>query len=432
MYKCPNLRMTGRCVYTNTPPLTAMRGAGNPQANWAVESMMDEVALELGIDPIELRLKNNLDVGDIFYGQGPAVKALIFSCGTEELLNRSGEMMHWKERGQFNHQPYPDRPWIRRGIGMARGFHTSGCGSEKPNRFIIDFSSCFLKMNEDGTAQLMNASADLGTGALGALSSLIAETIGLKFSDVIINESDTDTVPFDGPTHASRGMYGAGQPVIQASKIIKNKLLDWSAHIFSCGVEDIEIQNSRVYRHNDPERWIPVASVVQTAHFSGWGTATAEAAVRPNACPPHFISIFVEVEVDTHTGKVEVVRAISGADTGTVINRNHVEGQMEGGMHMGIGFALMEDTKIDPATGCVLNGNFADYKILTMLDMPRVEKIFADTYEPTGPFGAKALGEGVTNPVAAAVTNAIYDACGVRIFDLPCTPEKILRGLGTL
>lgn len=286
MYKCPNLRMTGRCVYTNTPPLTAMRGAGNPQANWAVESMMDEVALELGIDPIKLRLKNNLDVGDIFYGQGPAVKALIFSCGTEELLNRSGEMMHWKERGQFNHQPYPDRPWIRRGIGMARGFHTSGCGSEKPNRFIIDFSSCFLKMNEDGTAQLMNASADLGTGALGALSSLIAETIGLKFSDVIINESDTDTVPFDGPTHASRGMYGAGQPVIQASKIIKNKLLDWSAHIFSCGVEDIEIQNSRVYRHNDPEHWIPVASVVQTAHFSGWGTATAEAAVRPNACPP--------------------------------------------------------------------------------------------------------------------------------------------------
>lgn len=126
------------------------------------------------------------------------------------------------------------------------------------------------------------------------------------------------------------------------------------------------------------------------------------------------------------------MRAISGADTGTVINRNHVEGQMEGGMHMGIGFALMEDTKIDPATGCVLNGNFADYKILTMLDMPRVEKIFADTYEPTGPFGAKALGEGVTNPVAAAVTNAIYNACGVRIFDLPCTPEKILRGLGTL
>lgn len=425
MYKCPNLRMTGRTVYTNSPPLTAMRGAGNPQANWAVETLMDEAAEELGIDPIELRLKNNLGVGDIFYGQGPAVKSTIRSCGTPELLERGSRLIDWDKRNE-NKIPYPDKPWIRRGIGMARGFHTSGCGSEKPNKFIIDHSAAFLKMNEDGTAQLMNAAADLGAGTLSSHASLIAEIIGLKYEDVIVNPGDTDTTPFDGPTHASRGLYGSGQPVVKCAEKIKAKLLEWGSRIFQCGPEDLEIKNSKVYRHDRSDEYIPVSDVVRKAHFSGWGTATAEASVRPKACPPHFIAIFVEVEVNLLTGRVKVIRAISGADVGTVINLNNVEGQMEGGMHMGIGYALLEDTIFDRKTGEPKNASFSGYHILTSVDMPDVEKIIADTYEPTGPLGAKAIGEGVTNPVAAAVGNAIYNACGIRIRNLPANPEKIV------
>lgn len=432
MYKCPNLRMTGRSVYTNTPCLSAMRGAGNPQASWAVESMMDETAEAMGIDPIELRLKNNLGVGDTFYGQGPAVISTIQSCGTPELLEQSCKLIGWDEKFGDNpafHTPYPDRPWIKRGIGMARGFHTSGCGSEKPNKFIMDFAGAFMKMNEDGTAQLMNSAADCGGGNISTYATLIAEIIGLKYEDVIVNPGDTDTTPFDGVTHASRGLYGSGQPVVKCAEDLRSQILEWASRSFQCGPEDLEIKDSKVYPHTDPENVKPVSEICLLGQARGWGNLTAHSSVRPTACPPHFITIFLEVEVDTRTGKVEVTRAISGADTGTVINRNNVEGQMAGGMHMGLGFGLMEDSIFDKETGRPLNANFADYKMLTTLDMPDVEMIIADTYEPTGPLGSKAIGEGVTNPVAGAVGNAIHNACGVRIYDLPCTPEKVLMAL---
>ncbi|MCQ1528853.1 xanthine dehydrogenase family protein molybdopterin-binding subunit [Lutispora saccharofermentans] len=429
MYRCPNMRITGVSVYTNTPPLSAMRGAGNPQGNWAVETMMDEAAMELGIDPVELRFKNNVDVGDLFYGQGPAVKSTIRSCGTSELLNKSTEIMDWYDRNNMNHVPYPDKPWIRRGIGMARGFHTSGCGSEKPNAFIIDHSAAFMKMNEDGTAQIMNSAADCGSGCLSSHAALAAEIIGLKYEDVMVNQGDTDTTPFDGATHASRGLYGSGQPIVKCAEELHAKLLEWGARLFQCGPEDLEIKDSKIYIHNKPEDSRPVADVVRAAHFKGWGVAASNASVRPNACPPHFVTIFVEIEVNTLTGMVKVVRALSGVDAGTIINANNVEGQVTGGMHMGLGFALMEDTLFDKGTGKLLTPNFSKYHLLTSMDMPEVEMIFAGTYEPTGPLGAKAIGEGVTNPVAAAVGNAIYNACGIRIRDLPCTPEKIIKAL---
>ena len=434
MYKCPNLRMSGRAVYTNTPPLTAMRGAGNPQASWAVEQMMDETAEALGIDPIDIRLKNNLGVGDIFYGQGPAVISTINSCGTEELLMRGAEDVDWKNtRGRGNgRSPYPERPWIKRGIGLARGFHTSGCGSEKPNRFIIDISGATIKMNEDGTAVLHNAAADCGGGNISAYATLIAETVGLKYNDVIVKPGDTNTTLFDGPTHASRGLYGAGQSVVAAASDIRRQLQEWGARIFSCGWEDIAIRDGFMFPHFNPKDRKTVGEIVFHGHTRGWGTIVAEAMIRPTACPPHFVTFFMEVDVDTLTGRVEVVRCVSGIDTGTIINRNSVEGQVAGGVHMGIGYALMENTHFSSGSGAPLNANFSDYKILTSLDMPKVEMCFADTWEPTGPLGAKGVGEGATNPVAPAVANAIYDACGVRIRDLPCTPERILRGLEAL
>ena len=430
MYKVPNVRMTGRSVYTNTPPLTAMRGAGNPQANWAFETFMDEVSEELNLDPIEIRLKNNLGVGDIFYGQGPAVTATIRSCGTPELLKAGAELYDWDKRGEMNHTPYPDRPWIRRGIGVSRGFHTSGCGSEKPNRFIIDFSGAYVKMNEDGTAQLTNAVCDLGGGAFSAHAALVAEAIGLKYDDVVVNEGDTDTALFDGPTHASRGLYGAGQAVVKASYEVRVILEEWAARIFSCGREDIIIKDSMVYPNKREAEAIPVSEVVSTGHFSGWGVAASTASVRPTNCPPHNVVVFAVVDVDTRTGHVDIVRAFSGVDTGTPINLNSVYGQMIGGLHMGFGFALTEDTLFDPQTGACITSDFSNFHILTMLEMPdRVDKALADTYEPTGPFGAKAIGEGVTNPVAAAIGNAIHNACGIRLRDLPMNPASIIRAL---
>lgn len=428
MYKCPNLRITGRSVYTNTPPLTAMRGAGNPQAHWAIENMMEDAAEELGIDSIELRRINLLQVGDRFFGQGPQVISTIRSSGNDELLEKGKKLIGWDKK-RNDHIPYPDKPWIRRGVGMARGFHTSGCGSERPNSFIIDHSCATLKMNEDGTAQLMNAAADLGGGVLSAHAAMIAEVIGLKYEDVIVNLGDTDSVPFDGPTHASRGLYGAGQPVVKAAEEVKQILLEWAARIFKCGPEDLEIKQSRVFKHKEPENHITVADVIRKGHFSGWGSAAATTSVRPKACPPHFIVIFVEVEVNILTGQVKVTNVVSGVDTGTVINLNNVEGQMVGGLHMGMGFAMIEDTIFDRKTGEPKNASFAGFHILTVKDMPDLDNInlvIADTFEPTGPLGAKGIGEGVTNPVAPAISNAIYNAVGVKINDLPITQEKLL------
>ncbi len=430
MYKCPNLRMSGRAVYTNTPPLTAMRGAGNPQATWAMESLMDEAAEKLGIEPIEFRKMNILSVGDKFYGQGPAVISTIRSNGTLPLLEKGAAAIGWEKRGRGSGRvPYPDKPWIKRGIGLARGFHTSGCGSEKPNKFIIDVSGAIVKMNEDGTATILNSAADCGSGNMSVYCSMVAEIVGLRYEDVHIKDGDTDCTIFDGATHASRGVYGAGQPVAKCAADIREQIIEWGARVFGCGLEEIDIKNSRIYLVADPSVSKSVGEVMLKGISSGWGNVCATSTIRPQACPPHFTVIFAEVDVDTITGKVDIVRVVAGADAGTIMNLNNVEGQIVGGVHMGAGYALMEDTVFDKKSGRPLNAQFGDYKILTSMDMPPVEVITEETWEPTGPLGAKGVGEGVTNPVAPAIANAIYDACGVRIPDLPCTPEKVLDAL---
>lgn len=425
MYKCPNMKFTGKTVYTNTPPLTAMRGAGNPQVNFAVESQMDIIAEELGIDPISFRVKNHISKGDTFYGQGPDVICEVQSCGTEELLKRGCEAIRWGTRADHS----TDRPWVKRGIGVARGFHTSGAGSPKPSKFILDYSGAMVKVNEDGTAVLINAAADTGGGSLSAHAAMVAEELGLNYEDVIVYMGNTNMTLFDVPTHASRGTYGAGSAVKKASEKVKQTLLNWASEMLEASGETLLAEKGKIFVLGNPDRWVTVREVVETAQASGWGSAAGEASIRPNACPPHFTVCFVEVEVDIRTGQVKVLRAVTGADVGTPINLNSVEGQIVGGLHMGLGFALLEDTRFDGKTGKILNPNFRDFKTLTALDMPSIEKMVADTFEPTGPFGAKGVGEGATNPVAAAVANAIYNAVGVRIKDLPITIEKILRAL---
>jgi CO/xanthine dehydrogenase Mo-binding subunit len=425
MYKCPNMKFTGRTVFTNTPPLTAMRGAGNPQANFAVECQMDILAEALSIDPILLRLKNHISQGDTFYGQGPDVVCEVQSCGTEELLKRGSKAIGWGTRSDH----HTDRPWVKRGIGMARGFHTSGAGSPKPSKFIMDYSGAIVKLTEDGTAVLINAAADAGGGSLSAHAAMVAEELGLNYEDVVVSMGDTQGTLFDVPTHASRGTYGAGLAVKKASEKTKAILMKWASEILEASGEELRAEKGKISVVGNPERWVSIKEVVEKAQTSGWGSAAGEASIRPNACPPHFTVCFVEVEVDTQTGQVRVLRAVTGADVGTPINLNSVEGQIAGGLHMGLGYALLEDTRFDGKTGKALNPNFHDYKTLTALDMPPIEKMIADTFEPTGPFGAKGVGEGATNPVAAAVANAIYNAIGVRVKDLPISVEKVLRGL---
>ena len=425
MYNCPNMRFTGRTVYTNTPPLTAMRGAGNPQVHFAVESQMDIISEKLDMDPVELRLRNHISTGDTFCGQGPDVICEVQSCGTEELLHKAAKKIEWGSRTDHS----TDRSWRKRGIGMARGYHTSGSGSAKPSKFIMDYTGAIVKMNEDGTAVLLIATADAGGGNTTAHAAMVAETLEIAYHDVTVEGGDTNTTLFDVPTHSSRSNYGAGRAVVAAAEKVKKILLEWASEILEARLEDLDARNGEVFVTGVQGKTVSIKEIVQTAQVNGWGSAFGHATVRPDACPPHFIVSFVEVIVDTQTGGVEVVRAISGADVGTPINVNSVEGQITGGLHMGLGYGLLEDTCFEGGTGKILTPDFRDYKMLTFIDMPEMETIISDTFEPTGPFGAKGVGEGATNPVAAAIANAIYNAVGVRIKDLPISAEKILSAL---
>ena len=425
MYRCPNQRFTGRTVYTNTPPLTAMRGAGNPQVHFAMESQMDIIAEQLGMDPIELRLKNLIKVGDMMYGAGHDISSEIKSNGTEELLKRGAELIDWNERNELS----ADKPWLKSGIGFAKGSHTSGCGSKKPSAFYVEYTGAIVTINLDGSINLITASVDSGQGGHTVYAAIVAEELGVRFEDVVVCDSDTQTAPFDCPTHASRGTYVVGSASREAAKKAKGVLLNWASEMLEAPVDTLRAKEGKVCVVEEPERWMSIEEVVLAGHRNGWGTVIGSTSLRPTECAPHFTVAFCEVEVDTQTGQVRVVRYVSGLDAGTVINRQAVEGQMVGGVHMGLGYVLLEDTVIDETTGDVLTLDFRDYKTLSAIDMPPVATIIADTFEPTGPFGAKGCGEGVTNPIAPAVCNAVYHAIGVRIRELPITPEKILSGM---
>jgi len=427
MYRCPNKRFEGYTVYTNTPPLCSMRGAGNPQVHFVVESQMDIIAEKLSLDPIDLRLKNHLRVGDTFFGQGKDVVSELRSCGIEELAKEGAKRINWQHRKSIT--PYEDQPWIKRGIGIAFGYHTSGAATEKPTAFMVDYSGAIVRMNMDGTAALTVAAADNGAGILSVLAAIAAEELGICYEDVVVTGANTDNSLYEHWIHASRGTYSVGTAVKTASLAAKKTILKWAAKILSVSASQLEAKDRRIYLKSEPSKGIGINEVLEHAQNYSWGDAIGTASVKAPSCPPHFVVTFVEVDVDTLTGEVKLIRAVHGADVGTPILPGAIRGQLIGGLHMGLGYALVENVVYDSKDGHVLNPNFRDYKLLTPSDMPQIETFLADIFEPTGPFGAKGIGEGATNPVAPAVYNAVHNAIGVRIYTMPLLPEKILEAL---
>ncbi len=436
LYKWRNIRYIGKAVYTNKVPGCAIRGYGAPEVTWAVETIIDELAEELNIDPIEFRLKNYVGKGDIFWGQGPTVKSVIKSDGVPELLKKGSELIGWSSRGR----PEEKKGRFRRGIGVGRGFHTSGAGGPISGE-VIDYSGAILKVNEDGSIDYITALQDHGGGTLDAHVKIIAEALGVPPELINVVWSDTSTTPYDVCTHASRGTYVGGAAALKAAEIVKQKIFEYAVRVLGKVVNpealrigyDKELKQAVVYVEGNPDLKITLKELATIAWQRNWGTIAAVVSYRATSAPPSFTVWFVEVEVDTYTGKVRPVRVVAGADIGTVINKDLAEGQLHGGFAMGWGMAVVEDTPYNPSTGELLcKGFITDYKIVTTQDMPKVEDFkvfFAETYEPTGPFGAKGLGEAASNPVAAAVANAIANAIGVRFYELPITPDKILKAL---
>jgi xanthine dehydrogenase molybdenum-binding subunit len=308
--------------------------------------------------------------------------------------------------------------------------HASGAGG-----FLLEHSSAVIKLNEDGSAQLAVSPCEMGQGILGALGQIAAEAVGLPADDVHIVTGDTDVTLFDLGTHASRSTYAIGNAVVDAGKKVKALVLERAAKKLEVSPDALDVQNGVVIAKDAPKKSVSVAEISHEAIYDYGTEGQHIMATGKHQCSmhcPNFQAGFSEIEVDMETGVIKVLRIVLAHDIGRAINPLTVEGCLEGGACQGLGYALTEDLVIDDQTGRVLSDSFATYKMPSMLDMPEVEVILVEEPDPSGPFGAKGVGEtGITN-VAPSIANALYDATGVRIHSLPMSPEKVLEALSAL
>jgi xanthine dehydrogenase molybdenum-binding subunit len=417
LYKIPHYRFSATAVFTNKSPCGALRGYGNPQMNFAQESQMDIIAQKLRIDPLELRLKNYRQLGEI----DPVLNQEIRSNGLKECLEKGAQSSAWKKKRRQK----PIKGIRKRGIGLSIVLHGTGAGKALP-----DPAAATVMINADGSVNLVTAAADEGQGNRTVLAQIASETLGIEFDKISVSETDTETTPLDCGTHGSRQAYGGGLAVRAAATEAREKLLAYANKKMSVRADQLRIKDGAIFETTNPKNKILISDLMRQTQIEDMsvceqviGSATG---VAP-AMPGYYGAIFAEVEVDTETGEVKVLELTSAFDVGRAINPDLVEGQITGGAIMGIGFALTEDLLV--RDGQVLNGSFTDYRLLRACDVPEIVPIIVESNEPTGPFGAKGIGEGCMVNVASAISNAICHATGVRLTDLCMTPESILQGL---
>ena len=422
-YKYTDVKIQAYLVYTNKIPTGAFRGFGNPSAEWAVEQAIDEGAHALGIDPIELARINAAEAGYVSpHGNR------VTSCELKQCLDKVDQMIEWKRKRAEKKS--------HTGLGLACTVHVSG----KRHFGDYDGSSATIKINEDGKALILSGEGECGQGAHTVMCQIAAEELGIPVEDVEVSRADTDLTTFCLGAFASPLTYVSGNAVKNAATAVKQQLLDQAAEILEANPDDLMIHAGRVSVRGAEHKSVTVADVARARLFRHNGAPiVASGSFDADSVLPDSTRFGNEsgaynygaqaayVEVDPETGQVKVLEYVIASDCGTVIYPIGAEGQVEGGLAQGIGYALTEGLQIDE--GRPINPNFSDYRIPSIRDMPPLRHAFAESYEPTGPFGAKGLGELNMDPTAAVIANAIFDAVGVRIKTLPITPEKILREL---
>jgi len=418
LYRSPNVKFDGYCIYTNCPAAGAFRGYGNPQQTFAIEQQMDEIAEKLDMDPVELRLKNTIRKGDLNPGTGLKLE----SCGLQECIRKGAEKMDWMRKRRM---PKDVGGSKRRGYGMGIFMHNSGCVP-----YLPECSSSIVTVNSDGTAKVLVGSTDIGQGSSTIMAQIAAEELGLSLRNVSVVSADTGVVPFDQGTYGSRTTYIMGNAVLLAARDAKNQILELASKVLKTSAENLEISDGKVRAKEGGGREIPVSTIISGFQFNPkeGKIIVGKASFQPPGNAPYFGAQFMEVEVDTETGQIKVLKVVNAQDVGKAINLLAVEGQMEGTVYMGLGLALTENLAIDKK-GNPLNPNFTDYKLLHATDMPKVELIIVEDKEPSGPFGAKGIGEGGLDPTAAALANAVCDALGVRIKEIPMLSEVVYKNL---
>jgi len=422
--KIENIRFHGRSVYTNLPVSGAYRGYGATQGYFAWNQQIDAVARRAGQDVVEYCKRWHIRTGEtsgVFEALGEGkegVSQVIQSCALSECLDRGARAIGWAEKRDKRTRVGQDKV---KGIGLAIAMQGSGIP-------LIDMGAASMKMNEDGSFNLYVGATDIGTGSDTILAQIAAEVIKVPVEKIIVLSSDTDLTPFDVGAYASSTTYVSGQAVKACSEKIAAQILATAAALLETEQEKLHLEAETV-RDGTGKKTVTFEEVATSATYNrDQYQIQAQASYTCQQSPPPFIAQFAEVDVDLKTGRVEVVRFLSAADCGRPINPVLAEGQIEGAVVNGLSYALWEEYRYDE-NGRMTNPRFWDYRIFTARDIPEMQTILVESEEPTGPFGAKSIGEVAINGPAPAIANAVYDAVGVRIRDLPITPEKVWRAL---
>jgi xanthine dehydrogenase molybdenum-binding subunit len=431
LYRVPHCRYHTTAVYTNNPYAGSFRGYGNLQATFAVEQQIDELAAMLGLDPLEMRLKNAQVPGEVT-PQGMHFK----TCGLRECLLTATRASGWREKhaeGVANRNA-PGR--VKRGVGIASMLHVGGGAKIYPS----DGCGTILKIDDFAHVTLLTGASEIGQGSETVLAQLVCEELGLPLDAVTVVNNDTDITPWDVGVHASRTTFIGGNSALGAARKAKAKILAAAAKVAGVPEGELDLRAGHIVRAASGEALMNLAKLLRSLHFSD--KAELVMTTHYYEPPSHhqdkqfkgdvsaayaWATQVVEVEVDTDTGVVKLLKVTGAHDVGRVLNRLGIEGQIEGGIVMGQGYAMTEELIV--RDGVVRNPGFRDYKLVTAPEIPEMDIHFIETMDGEGPQGAKGVGEAPAICMAAAIANAIANATGVRIYELPFTPEKVYRAL---
>jgi len=423
-YCIPNVKVKSYCVLTNNTFTSANRGFGAPQPNFAYESLMDELSHKLDIDPLEIRRRNCLTTGKALATTGQVLKTYV---ALPEVAEKAWEALG-KPAGCKDENK-------KIGRGLAIGLMSYGRMT-----FLHDSSRCYVKLESDGSVLIRSGIPDLGGGQISLLCQIVAEELGVPMSQVKIYHSDTALTPLAGTTTATRQTYMSGNATLKAAREIRNRVLNKAAEILNVNMDKLDILNQEIFVIYDKTQSVPLVKVVSACNSAGMELFCEAQFNAPFSAVPDLLNIrgmtfpdftfgaqAVEIAVDTETGQVEILKLTTCYDVGKAINPLSVEGQMEGGSIYGMGYALTEEVIMEK--GITMTPSFAEYIIPTAADVPDVKAILVESGGGLGPYGAKGIGEPSCSIIAPAIINAIYNAVGVRIKNLPATPEKIIRAL---
>jgi putative selenate reductase molybdopterin-binding subunit len=432
----PNIRFYADVVYTNHPPAGAFRGYGVPQGFWPVERQMEKIARQLGLDPIEFRLKNALRAGELHpfstawsEGREPRPET-IETNGLEECVRQGRAVIGWDHKfGNPEWRQVPGAPHLRRGIGVALVMQ----GTAIP---YLDMGGASIKMNDDGSFNLLVGATDLGTGSDTVLGQMAAEVLGVPLQDVLVYSSDTDFTPFDKGAYASSTTYISGAAVVRAAEQAAERIRIRAARIINERADQGEAEVSpKDITLIDRQAVAPDGRAVtmseighHSLHHEDQEQIMGIGSYMSPVAPPPFAAQFAEVTVDVETGQVVVDQLVMAVDSGVIVNPITASGQIEGGMTQALGYAVCEEMEYDEA-GRARERDLRDYHIFQAHEMPELTTIFVETFEPSHPFGVKAVAEIPMDGVAPAVGNAILDASGADVTTNPATPERIWQAL---